>query len=295
MKSATLWILFFAATGCSDELPFCTDPIIKAQPCANNDTYCGDWDVAARKYTPANCRYREISNEQARQCIGERTIACVGDSVIRDMCIGLAMYLSNEKVENGADYKYDRKAEIHSHYTNATKIGSFKSWKLNRSNYNGLLFPKTERSDSEWKWQVQVWELHNTEHMQDHRLEDILMNKMPHEEPSLSLHKIDFAFWGHGLHDLADWNTPPYGQRFFDTIVSQYVRVRETVPTPVVWTAINPHCLALDPLAQKFARVHRPSPFIHQVTSEYRPITLYRNLELIPTAHRRIWFVKRTM
>ena len=181
---------------------------------------------------------------------------------MRDLCIGLAMFLSDEKVEDGLDYKFDKKAEIHTHFTNATKIDKFKSWKLNKDNYNGLLFPKVDDRKTDWQWQVQVWELHCNAFLHDHHVEDVLMNKMGRENPLLR--KIDFAFWSHGLHDYGWWDSPPYGQRFFDTIVMQWVRVRETVPTPVVWVPINPHCLALDPLAQRSFTNHKPGGFAVQ-------------------------------
>ena len=127
------------------------------------------------------------------------------------------MYLSGETVMDGADYKYDRKAELRSHYTNATKIGAFKSWKRNRQNYNGLLFPKTDQTRPRWTWQIQVWELHNTEYQADHRVEDILENKMVHQARALFLRKIDIAFWSHGLHDTATWAVVPYGERYMNT------------------------------------------------------------------------------
>lgn len=173
------------------------------------------------------------------------------------------MYLSGEKVEEGLDYKFDKKAEIHTHFTNATKIGNFASWKLNKDNYNGLLFPKVDGHKTDWEWQVQVWELHANMYLHDHHVEDVLMNKMIRENPSL--HAIDFAFWGHGLHDYGWWDSHPYGQRFYDTITSQWVRVRETVPVPVVWTSINPHCLVLDPLAHRSFTANRPGGFAMQV------------------------------
>jgi hypothetical protein len=110
---------------------------------------------------------------------------------------------------------------------------------------------------------VQVWELHANMYLHDHHVEDVLMNKMIRENPSL--HAIDFAFWGHGLHDYGWWDSHPYGQRFYDTITSQWVRVRETVPVPVVWTSINPHCLALDPLAHRSFTANRPGGFAMQV------------------------------
>ena len=245
------------------DLPLCTDPSIRLQPCANNDTYCGDWKVNKRVYVPNNCHYRKISNADARKCVGNRTIACIGDSIIRDMCVGLAMYLSGEKVEEGLDYKFDRKAEISNHFTNATKIGDFKSWTINKDNYNGLLFPKVdENHKTDWHWQVQIWELHANRYLHGHHVEDVLMNKMVHENPLLR--PIDFAFWGHGLHDYGWWDSHPFGQRFFDTIVSQWIRVRDTVPTPVVWTSINPHCLALDPLAKRSFFEKKPGGFEKQ-------------------------------
>jgi len=241
-------LLLFCIAGftSANDLPLCTDPSIRLKPCANNDTYCGDWKD--RTYVPNNCRYREISNEDARKCLKNRTIACIGDSIIRDMCVGLAMYLSGEKVEEGLDYKFDKKAEISTHFTNATKIGDFKTWTINKGNYNGLLFPKVdENHKTDWTWQVQVWELHANEYLHNHHVEDVLMNKMGRQNPLLR--HLDFAFWGHGLHDYGWWDKHPFGQRFFDTMVSQWIRVKEEVPTPVVWTSINPHCLALDPLS----------------------------------------------
>lgn len=259
----TIYLAFLVT--CSSELPLCTDRSVQLQPCAHNDSYCGDWDIVARKYTPNNCRYREVSNEDALKCVGNRTIACIGDSIVRDMCIGLAMYLSGETVMEGPDYKYDRRAEILSHFTNASKIGMFKSWKRNRLNYNGLLFPRTDRSHPEWEWQIQVWELHSTEYQGDHRVEDVLENKMAHQVPALALRTIDLAFWSHGLHDLPDWAVAHYGESYFHTIVKQWLKVREEVPTPVVWTSINPHCLALDPLAKRAAQNRVLSPFIKQV------------------------------
>ena len=255
-----IWLVFVCAcvaimaqSSSASDLPLCTDPAIRLQPCAKNDTYCGDWKVKERVYVPNNCRYREISNADARKCVANRTIACIGDSIIRDMCVGLALYLSGEKVEEGLDYKFDKKAEMSTHFTNATKIGDFKSWKINKGNYNGLLFPKVdENHKTDWQWQVQVWELHANEYLHNHHLEDVLMNKMGRENPLLR--HIDFAFWGHGLHDYGWWDSHPFGQRFFDTIVSQWIRARDTVPTPVVWTSINPHCLAMDPIGKFFQK-----------------------------------------
>ena len=53
------------------DLPHCVDPSVRLQPCRNNDTYCGDWDIKNRRYIPNNCYYRDFTGEQARKCIGE--------------------------------------------------------------------------------------------------------------------------------------------------------------------------------------------------------------------------------
>ena len=51
-------------------LPHCTDPSVRLEPCQNNDTYCGDWDIKRRTYYPNNCYYRDFTGEQARKCVG---------------------------------------------------------------------------------------------------------------------------------------------------------------------------------------------------------------------------------
>jgi hypothetical protein len=40
-----------------------------------------------------------------------RTIACLGDSQIRDLCAGLGFFLAGQTVENASDAKYDKNAK----------------------------------------------------------------------------------------------------------------------------------------------------------------------------------------
>ena len=153
------------------------------------------------------------------------------------------MILSDEQVEDGLEIKFDHKAELTSHFTNATKIGAFKSWSINKDNYNGLLFPKVEHKKVDWHWQIQVWELHYNHYLHNYNWEknnviDILNNKMMAENPLL--HKLDFAFWSHGLHDYGWWDKPPYGERYYKHIVNQWIRFRKVVDTNIVWAAMNP-------------------------------------------------------
>eukprot|EP00597_Dinobryon_sp_UTEXLB2267_P004944 CAMPEP_0170062230 /NCGR_PEP_ID=MMETSP0019_2-20121128/3526_1 /TAXON_ID=98059 /ORGANISM="Dinobryon sp., Strain UTEXLB2267" /LENGTH=155 /DNA_ID=CAMNT_0010268309 /DNA_START=1716 /DNA_END=2183 /DNA_ORIENTATION=+ len=61
----------------------------------------------------------------------------------------------------------------------------------------------------------------------------------------MQLKKIDLAFWSHGLHDWGWWDSPPYGKRYYDTMVKQWITMRTQVPTPVVWVSMNNNCLEL--------------------------------------------------
>ena len=89
---------------------------------------------------------------------------------MRDHCIGLAMILSDEKVEDGLEIKFDHKAELTSHFTNATKLDNLKHWTVKKSNYAGLLFPKVEHKKVHWDWQIQVWELYSNYYLHEGKL-----------------------------------------------------------------------------------------------------------------------------
>ena len=71
----SLLILMVMIVSSSDDftlpLPHCVDPSVRLQPCQNNDSYCGDWDIPKRTYRPNNCYYRDFTGEQARKCFGE--------------------------------------------------------------------------------------------------------------------------------------------------------------------------------------------------------------------------------
>jgi hypothetical protein len=148
------------------------------------------------------------------------------------------MILSDERVEDGLEIKFDHKADLTSHFTNATKIDNFKSWSIKKSNYLGLLFPKVEHKKVDWHWQIQVWELYSREYLHDGRVNDVLNNKMIHENPLLR--KLDFAFWEHGLHDYGWWDHRPYGEKYFEQMPGDWMKIRHLVDTPCVWVAMNP-------------------------------------------------------
>ena len=50
------------------------------------DSACGQWND--RYWVPNGCEYDDITGEMARKCLGNRTIAFIGDSMIRDTAVG---------------------------------------------------------------------------------------------------------------------------------------------------------------------------------------------------------------
>lgn len=43
----------------------------------------------------AGCRYREITSAEARQCMGNHTLAFIGDSMIRNFGLSVSLFLSD--------------------------------------------------------------------------------------------------------------------------------------------------------------------------------------------------------
>lgn len=211
------------------------------RPCSYNDTYCGDWDIPKRVFIPLGCHYEEITGAMARQCIGNKTIAFIGDSQVRDLAIGLAFLLSDVTASESPSEKFDYK---HSLGTNGTKIEDFPFWSHNvpGHNFNGYVFPQAERANKEgWKWQVQVWNLFRNEFIQSDQVDDVLSNKKLIDANPLLRH-IDVAFWNHGLHDWGWWDKEPYGEKFYDTIVKQWIEARGKTSIPLIWVSMNDEC-----------------------------------------------------
>ena len=211
-------------------LPYCVGSGHHPRECANNDTYCGDW--TGKQWNPTGCRYRDVTSEQARKCMGSRTLACIGDTMIRNMCMGVAFFLSGKTPQNEDEISFDKKVEKEGNgWTNSTKIE------------NGYILPtQTDAAKNDWKWQVQVWELHSNSLIRDGRVEDVLSNRMPKKMPNSGLHDIDFALWAHGINDYGWFNTPPYGEKFFEQMTGQWLRIRLKMPVPSVWVSMNNNC-----------------------------------------------------
>lgn len=86
-----------------------------------------------------------------------------------------------------------------------------------------------------------MWNLYNNEHIHNGHVEDILTNKMS-TIGRPQLRKIDFGFWSHGLHDWGWWQDPPYGEKYYDTMVSQWINKRSIIDYPLVWVSMNSEC-----------------------------------------------------
>jgi len=211
------------------------------RPCSFDDSYCGDWDLRARQFFPLGCHYEEITSEMARKCVGNKTLAFIGDSQVRDLAIGLAFLLSGVTALESPTEKFDYK---HSLDTNGTKIEDFSFWQHNvpGHNFNGYVFPQAHKAAAEgWSWQVQVWNLFRNEFIQSGQVDDVLSNKKLLDANPL-LRPIDLAFWNHGLHDWGWWDKEPYGEKFFDTMVTQWLEARKKTTIPIVWVSMNDEC-----------------------------------------------------
>ena len=86
--------------------------------CYRNNSYCGDWNVTQRTFRPAvnsntnvydddQCQLRLFTPAEARKCLGNRTLAFMGDSMIRDLATGISLFLQGMTVEESLDIKFD--------------------------------------------------------------------------------------------------------------------------------------------------------------------------------------------
>ena len=161
--------------------------------------------------------------------------------MMRDLCIGVANFLSGITPEMASDFHFEDFAKTDSdRYANATLIGPFKIWKTNAAK-NGFIFPKVNSSDYfKWDWQVQIWNLHGRSMLKDGQAEGILSNMMPHHDSNIR--KVDFALWNHGLNDWGWFNKPPHGSKYYDLMTGAWLKTRERVEVPSVWVSMNNVC-----------------------------------------------------
>lgn len=224
----SVFLVFVASY--AEDLPHCIGSGHHPRICANEDTECGEWQ--GKTWLPTKCRYRDISSEDARKCMKDKVLACIGDSMIRNLCMGVAFFLSGQTPENGGDLSWDRRFEKEGlNWTNSTKVE------------NGYILPTKENAEkNNWKWQVQIWELHSNSLIREGRVENVLSNKMPELIPSIGIRNIDFALWAHGINDYGWFDTPPYGEKFYEQMTGQWLHIRNKMSVPSIWASMNNNC-----------------------------------------------------
>lgn len=214
------------------------------RPCLHNDTMCGHW--TGKWWNPHSCAYQNITSEEARRCVGNRTIACVGDSQIRDLCVRIAYFLMgiNASVDMHPVDKFDALEMVKI----GSVIGDYPFWKKNvpGNNFNGYVFPKQSLSlQNNWDFQVQVWSLYR-KFFVDEQVIDVLTNRVA--DVSKNVRPIDFVLWNHGLHDYGFFDKPPYGPDYYAAILEPvFLQLRKEAVIPVVWMSMNGECGAKIP------------------------------------------------
>jgi len=155
------------------------------RPCLSNDTNCGQW--IDRFFHPTSCYYQDISPEQARKCLGNRTLAFIGDSFIRDIATGVLNLLTGKySLQSAPNEKFEFRRQISKR---GDPIPHFQQWKQNNpSGHNGYILPKNTTSrKNNWNWQIQYWSLYTAHLMEDNQAFDILNNTTPTYLPDLKV------------------------------------------------------------------------------------------------------------
>lgn len=212
-------------------------------PCSEADTYCGVW--IDRYFHRKDCSYQDITSLQAKQCLGNRTIAFIGDSQIRDIGVGVKLLLEGVLLKNAPDHKFDHNDNLN---TVATQIAPFALWGKNNvppHNGNGFIIPKQDNANKE-PWQIQIWSLFRNEFINDNHLDNVLSKSSPLLKENKLLKPIDLAFVSWGLHDWGWWDKVPYGENYYKSIVSKWLNFyRDENYIQSVWVSMNSECVSL--------------------------------------------------
>lgn len=244
-----LWCIIFGVHATNDSIPPCISHLHKRSQetrnpvCTHNDTYCGEW--TDKKWNPVGCKYREFSGEDARKCLGNRTIGCIGDSQMRHLCNGLVYILYDMTIE---DEFVD--PTLNHNLFDYVSGDMFE-------NVDKVMFPDTYRAVApkkfiqefnDYTWQVQIWNIFNQTLTNRHIHEMfenkyLNANKLPSAVNITKLKPIDFALWNNGFHDIKQFSTEPYGENFYNFFVKQYIALKDTAKYPVVWTSMNTECM----------------------------------------------------
>lgn len=211
------------------------------RPCFQNDTYCGRWKQG-RVWVPHRCNYRHVTSENARKCLGNHTIACMGDSIVRDICQAVIRLLLEKP--DAPQMTKQGKFDHHAMDMYGTRIDDVPWWQHNvpAFNYNGYIYPQPfNTSFASHTWQLQLWNFFGRIYSKSPQVDDVLTNRMVNA--SQGIRPIDFMLWGVGLHDYGFFINPPRGENFLQNIIGRYyIKRRAIMKYPVVWVPMNKNC-----------------------------------------------------
>ncbi len=211
--------------------------------CEKDGKYCGDW--VGRVWKPLGCEYRDVTAENARKCMSGRTVACIGDSQIRDFCFGLGHLLDGVTVES-ADAEHMIRPEHESIWQLVETIPPLDFEKEDKSRFNRIVMPKKSlQLAKNYTWQVQIWNQAMIQENKKH-LSDVLTSKYlstnSANSSTATLKKIDFALYNIGLHHHALFTEPPFGPNYYNHLVMPWIGFHNNFSMPLVWFFMNNQC-----------------------------------------------------
>lgn len=246
--------------------------------CLLNNTYCGDWSIQNRTFHPAKafgtnqseCSFRLFTPQEARQCVGKRTLVFLGDSQNRDLSIAIGLFLQGRTVEESYDHKYegpfqafrgrfqDELDGLYEPINDLEKwgpLGSRLSWILPATNqtlnhrWKFLIehnvtskYNKYRNESSSYDFQVLFIPSLKTE---DRLVVEDIISGVFLEDPvakNIGLRGIDLLIWSYGLHDKTLWHYEPYDESYFQSILSNFVDLIPKSKYPIVWSSMNSQC-----------------------------------------------------
>jgi hypothetical protein len=213
-------------------------------------------------YDPDQCQLRLFTPAEARQCLGNRTLAFMGDSMIRDLSTAIGLFLQGMTIEDSLDIKFDH------HGMNFLDgwIDWFPSHLEMWENppCRGWIFPSTNRSHfmtnrtpdaNHYDFQIQYWELYNSNRVYHSRgkksnksyLTDVLEGTVL-DDPVVKKvggRKMDYLFMNYGFHDFGGWllENRDVVQLFYNSFHGQGYRGHLShFHNPVIWVSLNSNC-----------------------------------------------------
>lgn len=224
---------------------------LNAPFCDRDNTHCGEWDVQTRTFYPNHCAYRDISLPKARQCLANRVIGCVGDSQIRDLCMGLAMFLFGTSKYELPREKLEKRA--HRDYLNISII-SVANKQIPEEHGRAIIIPSLDTPYDKVgnSWQIQIWDMAHVISLErfippvlnNSYLTTATIEKIKGKQIR-KVQKIDLAIWNLGLHNSANvWDHPSQaigkrGERYYDNFVKNWIKFRAMAQFPTVYMSMN--------------------------------------------------------